>query len=293
MPNGQDYAKKDRTREIMNIIQAIFMGLAQGISEFLPISSSAHIVFTSTIYKILTGANFQTTGQEEIFFDILIHLSTLLAVIIFFFKDIKQIAKGFAEGIKSRDDQNPDFKTGIFVIIATFLTCVIAFFIKDVAHKLTENPLYVSILLLFTGCILFFSEKLKGKTKELNLKTAIFIGIAQGFAVFPGLSRSGLTIATGIYNGLDRLRAAKFSFILSVPIIILASMVYPLLELDMAEIKTFNYNAMAAGCICSFVSGFLCIKYFMKFLEKFSLKGFAYYCWIIGILMIIVSLKFG
>ncbi len=277
----------------MNIIQAIFMGLAQGISEFLPISSSAHIVFTSTIYKILTGANFQTTGQEEIFFDILIHLSTLLAVIIFFFKDIKQIAKGFAEGIKSRDYQNPDFKTGIFVIIATFLTCVIAFFIKDVAHKLTENPLYVSILLLFTGCILFFSEKLKGKTKELNLKTAIFIGIAQGFAVFPGLSRSGLTIATGIYNGLDRLRAAKFSFILSVPIIILASMVYPLLELDMAEIKTFNYNAMAAGCICSFVSGFLCIKYFMKFLEKFSLKGFAYYCWIIGILMIIVSLKFG
>ena len=170
---------------------------------------------------------------------------------------------------------------------------MIAFFIKDVAHKLTENPLYVSILLLFTGCILFFSEKLKGKTKELNLKTAIFIGIAQGFAVFPGLSRSGLTIATGIYNGLDRLRAAKFSFILSVPIIILASMVYPLLELDMAEIKTFNYNAMAAGCICSFVSGFLCIKYFMKFLEKFSLKGFAYYCWIIGILMIIVSLKFG
>ena len=277
----------------MNIIQAIFMGLAQGISEFLPISSSAHIVFTSTIYKILTGANFQTTGQEEIFFDILIHLSTLLAVIIFFFKDIKQIAKGFAEGIKSRDYQNPDFKTGIFVIIATVLTCVIAFFIKDVAHKLTENPLYVTILLLFTGCILFFSEKLKGKTKELNLKTAIFIGIAQGFAVFPGLSRSGLTIATGIYNGLDRLRAAKFSFILSVPIIILASMVYPLLELDMAEIKTFNYNAMAAGCICSFVSGFLCIKYFMKFLEKFSLKGFAYYCWIIGILMIIVSLKFG
>ena len=277
----------------MNIIQAIFMGLAQGISEFLPISSSAHIVFTSTIYKILTGANFQTTGQEEIFFDILIHLSTLLAVIIFFFKDIKQIAKGFAEGIKSRDYQNPDFKTGIFVIIATFLTCVIAFFIKDVAHKLTENPLYVSILLLFTGCILFFCFLLKGKTKELNLKTAIFIGIAQGFAVFPGLSRSGLTIATGIYNGLDRLRAAKFSFILSVPIIILASMVYPLLELDMAEIKTFNYNAMAAGCICSFVSGFLCIKYFMKFLEKFSLKGFAYYCWIIGILMIIVSLKFG
>lgn len=269
------------------------MGLAQGISEFLPISSSAHIVFTSTIYKILTGADFQTTGTEEIFFDILIHLASLLAVIIFFFKDIKKIISGFICGLKTKNYKNFEFRTGVFVIAATFITCVIAFFIKDIAHKLTENPLYVSILLLFTGCILFFSEKLKGKTKELSLKTAIFIGIAQGFAVFPGLSRSGLTIATGIYNGLDRLKAARFSFILSVPIIILASLVYPFLELDINDIRTFNFGAMAAGCICSFISGFLCIKYFMKFLEKFSLKGFAYYCWIVGILMIIVSLKFS
>ena len=127
----------------------------------------------------------------------------------------------------------------------------------------------------------------------MDFKTSIFIGIAQGLAVFPGLSRSGLTIATGIYNGLNRIQAARYSFILSVPIIILASMIYPLLELNVSEISTFNFKAMAIGCAMSFITGFLCIKFFMKFLEKFNLKCFAYYCWIMGILMIFISVKFG
>ncbi len=275
----------------MHTIQAAIMGAAQGISEFLPISSSAHIVFTSTIYKILTGTSFQNVGSEEIFFDILIHLSSLLAVIIFFFDDLKTLITGFFCGIKNKNYTTPEFQTCIFVIISTLITCIIAFFIKDIAHKLTETPAIVSILLLFTGAILFLSEKLKKPDKKMDYKTSIFIGIAQGLAVFPGLSRSGLTIATGIYNGLDRIKAARYSFILSVPIIILASMIYPLLELNIAEIQTFNFKAIAAGCIMSFVTGFLCIKFFMKFLEKFSLKGFAFYCWIIGTIMLIVSLN--
>ncbi len=275
----------------MNTVQAVLMGAAQGISEFLPISSSAHIVFTSTIYKILAGTNFQNVTSEEIFFDILIHLSTLVAVIIFFYKDLKEILAGFTNGIKNRDYKNSEFQTGLFVIVATFITCIIAFFTKDVAHKLTENPLIVSILLLFTGCILFFSEKLKKSSKNMDFKTSILIGIAQGLAVFPGLSRSGLTIATGIYNGIERVKAAKFSFILSVPIIILASVVYPLIEIDVPEIQNFNFKAIILGCITSFITGYFCIKYFMKYLEKFNLKGFAYYCWIIGILMIFICIE--
>ncbi|MCX4275109.1 MAG: undecaprenyl-diphosphate phosphatase [Candidatus Gastranaerophilales bacterium] len=277
----------------MQTIQAVIMGAVQGISEFLPISSSAHIVFSSAIYKILTGSAIQNVGSEEIFFDILIHLASLLAVIIFFFKDLKEITSGFFNGLIRKDYENPEFKTGVFVLLATFITCVLAFFIKDVAHSLVENPVYVSILLLFTGCILFFSEKLKRKEKNMDFKTAIFIGLAQGLAVFPGLSRSGLTIATGIFNGIERTKAARFSFILSVPIIIIASLIYPILEINPAEIHTFNFKAMALGCIASFATGFFCIKYFMKFLEKFNLKCFAYYCWIMGILMIFISVKFG
>ncbi len=277
----------------MQTIQAVIMGAVQGISEFLPISSSAHIVFSSAIYKIITGTAVQNVGSEEIFFDILIHLASLFAVIIFFFKDLKEIATGFFKGLKNKDYSTVEFKTGIFVIMATFITCVIAFLIKDVAHSLVENPAIVAVLLLFTGCILFFSEKLKHKEKNMDYKTAALIGLAQGLAVFPGLSRSGLTIATGIFNGIERTKAARFSFILSVPIIIIASMIYPLLEINPAEIPTFNFKAMALGCAASFVTGFFCIKYFMKFLEKFNLKCFAYYCWIAGVLMIFISVKFG
>ncbi len=277
----------------MHTLQAAIMGAAQGISEFLPISSSAHIVFSSVIYKILTGANFQDVGNEEIFFDILIHLSSLLAVIIFFFKDLKTLIAGFFDGIKNKNYTSCEFQTCIFVIISTFITCIIALLIKDAAHKLTENPAIVSILLLFTGAVLFLSEKFKKAEKKMDIKTSIFIGIAQGLAVFPGLSRSGLTIATGIYNGLNRVKAARYSFILSIPIIILASLIYPLLELNLQDIQSFNLKAIITGCILSFVTGFLCIKFFMKFLEKFSLKCFAYYCWIVGAIMIIVSLKFA
>lgn len=275
----------------MHTLQAAIMGSAQGISEFLPISSSAHIVFSSVIYKILTGTNFQNVGNEEIFFDILIHLSSLLAVIIFFFKDLKTLFTGFFDGLKNKNYSTPEFQTCVFITISTVITCIIGFFIRDIAHKLTENPAIVSILLLFTGFILFISEKLNTKEKRMNTKTSIFIGIAQGLAIFPGLSRSGLTIATGILNGLSRIQAARYSFILSIPVIILASMIYPFLELNISEISTFNFKAIATGCILSFITGFLCIKFFMKFLEKFSLKCFAYYCWIMGILMIIISLK--
>lgn len=275
----------------MQTIQAVIMGSVQGISEFLPISSSAHIVFSSAIYKMITGAVIQNVGSEEIFFDILIHLASLFAVIIFFFKDLKEIVKGFFIGLKNKDYGTVEFKTGVFVILATFITCVIAFFIKDIAHDLVENPAIVAVLLLFTGCILFFSEKLKRKEKSMDFKTAALIGLAQGLAVFPGLSRSGLTIGTGIFNGIERTKAARFSFILSVPIIITASLIYPLLEINPAEIHTFNIKAMALGCVASFVTGFFCIKYFMKFLEKFNLKCFAYYCWTVGILMIFISLN--
>lgn len=278
----------------MDTIQAVIMGFVQGLSEFLPISSSAHIVFASAIYKIFVGKSLTVgVNGEEIFFDIIIHLATLLAIFVYFYKDLLEISKGFLKACKEKKYQEPDFLFVKNIAIATIFTCVLALFFKDIAHKLVENPFIVSILLLGTGFILYFSEKFKQDTKNMTLKTAILIGIAQGLAVFPGLSRSGLTIATGVFNGIKRIDAAKFSFILSIPIILGASMVYPLLELDFAEIKTFNFSAIIFGFITSFVVGYICIKYFMKFLAKSSLKGFAYYCWIIGILMMFIFKIFG
>lgn len=270
----------------MDTIQAVIMGFVQGLSEFLPISSSAHIVLTSAIYKLIVGQSLNITNvQEEIFFDILIHLSTLFAIFIFFRNEILSILKGFLKGIFNKEERKEEFKTALFIIVATFFTGIIGIFIKDLAHTLVETPIIVSALLIVTGFILFFSEKFKKGSKEIDLKTSIFIGIAQGLAVFPGLSRSGLTISTAIFNGVDRVKSAKFSFLLSAPIILLASTVYPLIELDFKEVQTFNLKAMFIGGLVAFVVGYICIKYFMKFLSKSNLKAFAYYCITVGVLM--------
>ncbi len=273
----------------MDTIQAVIMGFVQGLSEFLPVSSSAHIVFASAIYKLVIGQSLSAgVESEEIFFDILIHLSTLLAILIFFRSEILGILKGFFGGLFNKEKRNEDFKIGLFIIIATFFTGVIGFLIKDAAHTLVETPVIVSLLLIVTGCVLFFSEKFKKGNKEIDLKTAILIGIAQGFAVFPGLSRSGLTISAAIFNGIDRVKAAKFSFLLSAPIILLASTVYPLMETDFKEAASFNMKAMILGAFTAFVVGYFCIKYFMRFLSKSTLKGFAYYCFITGMAMTIL-----
>ena len=204
----------------MHIPQAVIVGAVQGISEFLPISSSAHIVFAQSLYKIATGANFlNEVGSEEIFFFFFVHLATLLAVFIFFRKDIFEILKAFFLGLKNKDYTNPDFKTAIFILAATPITCTVALILKEPTHALVENPKIVSLFLIITGFILYFSEKLKTQNKEMNLKTALWTGLAQGLAIFPGLSRSGLTIATQVFLGMDRVKAARFSFLMSIPII--------------------------------------------------------------------------
>ena len=135
--------------------------------------------------------------------------------------------------------------------------------------------------------LLLFSEwrgkKIQDK-KEINLKSSVLIAIAQGLAALPGFSRSGLTIATGLLSGQDRTVAAKYSFLLSIPIILGASMVYPLIKLDFAEVVTYNWTAIILGTIVSGIVGYLCIKYFLKFVGKFSLGIFGYYCLCVGLI---------
>jgi undecaprenyl-diphosphatase len=272
----------------MNLIQAILMGIVQGLSEFLPISSSAHLVFTSNFYKVFANVPIHNQNSQEIFFDIMVHLGTLIAVIVFFRKDIWKIIKALFTAIKTKDWKNADAKMGLFIILGTVITVFIAYPINKVAEFLVYKPEIVGVLLVVTAFVLFFSEWLskhkESKKNEVDLKTSIMIGIAQGLAALPGFSRSGWTIATGLFFGLDRITAARYSFLLSIPIILGASMVYPLVEIDMAEIAGYNWKAIIIGTVVSCVVGYLCIKYFMKFLSKFSLNIFAYYCLIVGIL---------
>lgn len=271
----------------MNFIQTILMGIVQGLSEFLPISSSAHLVFTSNFYKVLKGIEIAKQSNEEVFLDIMLHLGTLVAVLIFFRKDIWRILKALIEACKNRDFSNQDAKIGLYIIGGTIITIALALPFEKVADYLVYSPQIVGMLLVITGVVLFASEYMSkhmpAKKERVDLKSSILIGLAQGLAVLPGFSRSGWTIATGLFSGLDRLTAARYSFLLSIPIILGASMVYPFIKIDVAEAVTYNWTAIIAGTVVSGLVGYLCIKYFLKFLAKFSLAVFGYYCIIVGL----------
>lgn len=270
----------------MDLIQSILMGVVQGLSEFLPISSSAHLVLTSNFYKVFKGIEIVSESNQEIFLDIMLHLGTLIAVLIFFRKEIWEIIKALKSG--NKEDKN--FKTGMFIILGTVVSVLVAFPLKDVASALVFKPSIVGGLLIFTGSLLLFSENYAKKNpekKRINLKNSILIAIAQGLAALPGFSRSGLTIATGLLSGVGRAEAAKYSFLLSIPIILGASMLYPLITLDIKEVVTYNWTAIIVGTIVSGISGYLCIKYFLKFVSRFSLSIFGYYCLMMGIFTVL------
>ena len=271
----------------MNFIQAILMGIVQGLSEFLPISSSAHLVFTSNFYKVIKNIPIVQSSNEEVFFDIMVHLGTLIAVLIFFRKDVLNILKAMWHAIKTKNWEDKEAKLGLFIMAGTVITVMLALPINEIAEKLVYTPSIVGILLFITGFTLLYSEykskKLEEKKEEVSLKTSILIGLAQGLAALPGFSRSGWTIATGLFCGLDRVTAARYSFLLSIPIILGASMVYPLIKIDIHEAVQYNWSAIIAGTVVSAIVGYLCIKYFMKFISKFSLAILGYYCIITGV----------
>lgn len=281
----------------MNFIQAILMGIVQGLSEFLPISSSAHLVFTSNFYKVFKGIEIVQHSNEEVFFDIMVHLGTLAAVLIFFRKDIANIIKAMWHAYKTKDWTDKEAKLGLYIIAGTIITVALALPINEIAEKLVYTPSVVGILLFITGFALLYSEykskKIETKKENMDLKTSIFIGIAQGLAALPGFSRSGWTIATGLFCGLDRITAARYSFLLSIPIILGASMVYPLIKIDIHEAAQYNWNAIITGTLISGVVGYICIKYFMKFISRFSLAIFGYYCITAGIFTTIFFTLFG
>ncbi len=281
----------------MNLIQAILMGIVQGLSEFLPISSSAHLVFTSNFYKVFKGIEIVQQSNEEVFFDIMLHFGTLIAVLIFFRKEILSILKALIKAIKTKDYTDQEAKIGLFIILGTLITIALALPLHDIAEMLVYSPSIVGGLLVITGIVLFVSEytskNVVAQKERVDLKSSILIALAQGLAVLPGFSRSGWTIATGLFTGLDRVTAAKYSFLLSIPIILGASMVYPFIKIDFHEALTYNWLAITLGTIVSGLVGYLCIKYFLKFVSKFSLAIFGWYCILAGLGTLIFFNIFG
>ncbi len=281
----------------MDYLHTIIVGIVQGLTEFLPVSSSGHIVLTSYIYKILTGSELLAENSEEVFFDIMIHFGTLVAIIIYFREKLKNIIVEFFKALKNKDFKNNyQAQLPLYIILGTFFTCLIVYPIKDFCENLLNTPYIVGILLIITGLILFLSEfiakRFEQKANEVNTKKSVLIGIAQGFAALPGISRSGSTIAMGLAAGLNRKDAAEYSFLLSIPVILIAVLYHSLELIKAGEFADFAFGPIIVGTILAGISGYFCIKYFIAFLNKFSLNIFGFYCVTIGIITTLAFLFF-
>ena len=239
-----------------------FMGLVQGLTEFLPVSSSGHLVLISILFNM----------EESLFLSILLHVATLFSIVVVFWKDIWELIR------------HPFSKKTVMLMVATIPTCLIVLVLMPIIKSSFGGAL-LPFCFLISALLLFATEFLTKKktTHELNYKTAFIMGIAQGFAVFPGISRSGTTICAGLLAGGDKKESAKFSFLMSIPIIIL-SMVMEIYEICQGSV-TINYPVIAiiASFFIAFLSGIFAIKFMMKLTEKGNLKWFSLYLLIIGI----------
>lgn len=255
----------------MQILQVIVLGIIQGIAEFLPISSSGHLVF---VRKILGFTD------EGLNFDIFLHLGTLLAIIIYFFKDWLKILKDLFN------------KKGIFlqILIATLPAAAAGIFLEKTVENLFRNVLWVAVFLIMCGGFFIFAEMVyKNKLarqqarnlEKITWREALFIGIIQIFALLPGISRSGSTISAGIILGLKREESARFSFLMAALIIAGAGAFGMIDSIKSNSLDNFLFESMI-GFFTAAATGYLSIKFLMAFLKKYKLNVFAFYLMIIG-----------
>jgi undecaprenyl-diphosphatase len=272
----------------MSIIQSIILGIMQGAGEFLPISSTAHLIIIPYLFH---------WPDPGLSFDVALHLGTLIALVAFFWKDWMEILFNFQYsvfntlGIKS--NKIPSARYYIqnssllwLIIIATIPGVIFGLLLESKAEAAFRNPLLIAFTLGFVGLILFLADKYlthKRTIKELNWKDSLLIGISQAIAIIPGVSRSGATITTGLWRGLSRVDAARFSFLLSMPIIFGAAVLkLPRLFSHGLSLELF------LGILFSAISGYLAIKYLLKFVERSSYRVFFWYRLGLALLIVIV-----
>ena len=273
----------------MDIIQGIIIGIVQGLTEFLPVSSSAHLVFIQKLLGV----------QSSLAFDTFLHLGTLIAVMWFFRYDIYKMLKSwwlslgdilqgrFKEGFY----EDPYKRLAWYVILATIPVGIVGVLFEDSVDALFSGALYVPAFFLFvTGTILYLSQRMTSGEINYNTitkKEALFMGLGQACAILPGLSRSGTTIAAGLTIGLDKEFAAKFSFILSIPAILGA---FLLQVKDIGSAMDANFLPVFLGFIASIIAGYIAIKWMLDLIQNKSLDIFAFYCWLMGLIVFMGSI---
>ncbi len=269
----------------MNIISIIILGFIQGIAEFLPISSSAHLIIFRDIFGIGAGMG----ANMELSFDVALHLGTLLAIGVFFFKDfIDMIKYGFTKGVKS--DKG---KILWYLVIATIPAGLAGvLFEEKIETILRGNYILIALALALVGVIIYLADKYSKNEKtveDMSLGDAILIGCSQVLALIPGFSRSGTTIAMGRVLKLKREEAAKFSFYLSAPVV-LGAVALQLLKSTTWTVIITHLSTFIIGILISFIVGLICIKYLLKYLHQHNFKIFMIYRIVLALIVLIWTL---
>lgn len=263
----------------------IILAIIQGIAEFLPISSSAHLIIFRDLFGI--GAN-TITGDFALTFDIALHFGTLLAIGLYFFKDFwNMLIKGFTKGTKDKDG-----KILWYLVAATIPAAIVGLLFEDkIDEVIRGNFILIGCALIIMGILIYLADKYNKESKDigkLTLKDAFIIGCSQVFALIPGFSRSGTTIAMGRCLKLKKEDAAKFSFYLSAPVVLGAVAVSVLKDNALSLIMT-NFSAFFVGILISFVSGLICIEFLLKYLRKHDFKLFMFYRIALGVIVILYT----
>ena len=274
----------------MTLLQSIILGIIQGLTEFIPVSSSAHLVLTPYLL------NWHIPAQEAFIFDILVQLGTLLAVILYFRKDLYTIIVGVITGIiRKQPLTEPSSRLGWMIILATIPAVIAGLLFKEPVERVFANPLATGILLFGTSILLLIAEFVGQRIRRLeNISwvDALIIGLFQVISLLPGISRSGSTISGGMIRNLERPAAARFSFLMSIPVMMGAG---TLALIDLTKVPNFSIHIpnLIAGFITSAVVGYLAIRWLIGFLVSRKLIPFAIYCAVVSALVILVSLSYS
>lgn len=249
----------------MNLLQSLVLGIIQGFTEFLPVSSSGHLAIFQNFF-----------GEVDVGFDVILHLATLLTVIAFFHRDIFSIIKDFFT-FKTKSE---NFKIAIYLIIASIPAGIIGLLLSGIIENIFSNTLNLALGFLISGLFLFIASYYY-KQKQLDAKKSIIIGLSQALALIPGISRSGATVSTSLILGIEKRKAIKFSFLLSIPVIIGANLI------KINSIISLPLSLTLIGFFSAFISGFFAIHLFLNKIKISNLKYFAYYCWILALILLL------
>jgi len=253
----------------MDILQAIILGIIQGITEWLPISSSGHLAIVQYLFGL----------KQPLSFDIMLHFGSLIVVILFFRKELKELLLG----VMRRDKRS--IRLSLFIVLATIPIVLVGYFLSSIIEQAFQSLLAVGIGLLFTGTMLYLSKYSIRKEKEMKWYNAVIMGLFQALALLPGVSRSGSTISSGMIMGIKREEVARFSFIIFIPAIIGA------IILEFNSITQIEYiGATIIGTIVSTIVGYFSLKLLMSIIQKNRFSYLSIYCFILGLIIIILEL---